>query len=71
LILRLLQARVQFEDRYGSRAGAPHQFCVAFQIANFQRGQAALRCAQHITRATQFPIRFSDFEAVCRLFQNR
>src|SRR5262245_90514 len=51
LIVRQVQPRVHFEDRQGSRSGAPHQVSVAFQIANFQRRQTALRRAEQVTRA--------------------
>ncbi len=70
LILRQLQARVSFENRHGSRASAPHQACVPFQIANLQRWQAALRRAEHIARPTLFPVRFGHFKAIRRSFQN-
>src|SRR5215211_7249915 len=70
LIFRLLQARVHFEDRHGSRTGAPHQFYVAFQIANLERGQAALCCAEEIAWAAEFPIRFGHFKPIRGSFQN-
>src|SRR6516225_2273575 len=71
LILRSLQPRVDFEDRYRSCASTPHQACVAFQIANLQCWQTALGRSEDIARTSQFPVRFSDFEAVYGLFQNR
>src|SRR5207245_3807684 len=63
-------AWVCFEDRAGGWESASHWGCVAFPFANFQRWSAALRCAEHIARAAQFPVRFGHFKPVRRSFQN-
>jgi hypothetical protein len=70
LIFWQVQKGVHIEDGDGRGTGAPHKICIPFQIANLQRRQAALRCAEEITWAPQFPIRFGNFKPVTGPFQN-
>src|SRR5207244_8774107 len=62
--------RICLEDCHGSPARAPQQMRIRLQVTDLQRRQTALRRAEQIARATQFPVCFGHFEAVTGSFQN-
>src|SRR5436853_443927 len=64
LILHSFQVWIYFQDLHRSRPRPTHQRSISSKIAELERRQAALRCAEKIARTTQFPINFRDFETV-------
>lgn len=70
LVLGAEEERVDLEGGFGEGAGLVDEWGVGGEVAEAQRGQAALAVAQHFARAAELEVVFGDGEAVACLFQD-